>query len=146
MYHLGAADATEDPELSLLTRNITQGNVTFSSPNVHHKLFFNPAVQSIYLPESDWTKMMDVFVKNYSSNYFICDDYLGQCYFPLTCDGLKHTIGVDFADINIQLENGEITIKWSNLFIEGKYIDPMAQGDRCYIAIIKSDILEPGVW
>ena len=86
MYHLGTNYATESPELSLIASNITQGNISFSSPNITNKLFFNPSVQSIYLPSDDWTTMMNSLTANYTPEYFICETSTGQCYSPLTCD------------------------------------------------------------
>ena len=65
---------------------------------------------------------------------FECDDFLRQCYFQnLSCADVKLQIEGANYDFNVELENGQMTIKFENLYVEGKYIDGSAEEERCYL-------------
>ena len=68
-----------------------------------------------------------------------------MCFFSTGCDNLKNR-EILGSDIFIQLQNGNITIDWKNLIVNGTYFPSRVWNDRCYLGMFRGDILLPGEW
>ena len=149
MQKLGTGELGE--ELTLKVKNITtiSSYINFTT-NVTRQINFNPSVESIYMPKDDFDQVMNPFNTLNTSwfDFFWCDTYLKQCFYNTTCDEVKSVYVQNHKelDFHIQLENGEMTIPWEDLYVDGNYINPFAVENRCYIQILYDEKLKRGTW